>query len=256
MGGRLEHEIRLLPQVLSCSFSADDYVVVLIDPSADPLTIQLAVERILQNDGSGATVRVIGPPETTAVAATRTMSPLVATASIATVAAIGIGALVGGLAAVQHPKPTLKTPVAAATAAPFDTIDALRGLQFTVQRSGSPVRALPVEQLPVKQLPAEQLPAEQLPAARLPAARLPVETPDRTRRTLPVSLGAAASVRQAATSSRFRPAEARAAATSPRISSVRAKPHEQRGGHAGKRLPHWSEVLLPPHPHQQKGRAR
>jgi hypothetical protein len=246
MGGRLEHEIRLLPQVLSCSFSADDYVVVLIDPSADPLTIQLAVERILQNDGSGATVRVIGPPETTAVAATRTMSPLVATASIATVAAIGIGALLGGLAAVQHPKPTLKTPVAAATAAPFDTIDALRGLQFTVQRSGSPVRALPVEQLPVKQLPVEQL----------PAARLPVETPDRTRRTLPVSLGAASSVRQAATSSRFRPAEARAAATSPRISSVRAKPHEQRGGHAGKRLPHWSEVLLPPHPHQQKGRAR
>jgi hypothetical protein len=251
MGGRLEHEIRLLPQVLSCSFSADDYVVVLIDPSADPLTIQLAVERILQNEGSEATVRVIGPPETAAVAATRTMSPLVATASIATVAAIGIGALVGGLAAVQHPKPTLKTPVAAATAAPFDTIDALRGLQFTVRQSRSPVEQLPVEQLPVEQLPVEQLPAEQL-----PAARLPVETPDRARRTLPVSLGAAASVRQAAASPRFRPAQARAAAASLRASSVRAKPHEQRGSHGGKGLPHWSEVLLPPHPHQQNGRAR
>jgi hypothetical protein len=242
MGGRLEHEIRLLPQVLSCSFSADDYVVVLIDPSADPRTIQLAVERILQNVGSEATVRVIGPPETTAVAATRTMSPLVATASIATVAAIGIGALVGGLAAVQNPRPTQKTPVAAASAAPFDSIDALRRLQFTVQQSGSPVRELPVEQLP---------------AARLPAARLPVETPDRTRRTLPVSLGAAASsVRQAAAPPRFRPAQARAAAASLRESSVRAKPHEERGSHAGKGLPHWSEVLLPPHPHQQNGRAR
>ncbi len=43
MGGRLEHEIRLLPQVISCSFSKDDYVVVLIEPSADPHTIQLAV---------------------------------------------------------------------------------------------------------------------------------------------------------------------------------------------------------------------
>jgi hypothetical protein len=237
MGGRLEHEIRLLPQVLSCSFSADDYVVVLIDPSADPRTIQLAVERILQNVGSEATVRVIGPPETTAVAATRTMSPLVATASIATVAAIGIGALVGGLAAVQNPRPTQKTPVAAASAAPFDSIDALRRLQFTVQQSGSPVRELPVEQLP--------------------AARLPVETPDRTRRTLPVSLGAAASsVRQAAAPPRFRPAQARAAAASLRESSVRAKPHEERGSHAGKGLPHWSEVLLPPHPHQQNGRAR
>src|SRR5438552_713191 len=42
MGGRLEHEIRLLPQVISCSFSKDDYVVVLIEPSADPHTIQVS----------------------------------------------------------------------------------------------------------------------------------------------------------------------------------------------------------------------
>src|SRR5947207_1665587 len=72
MGGRLEHEIRLLPQVISCSFSKDDYVVVLIEPSADPHTIQLAVERILHNAGSEATVRVIGPPEPAAAAASLT----------------------------------------------------------------------------------------------------------------------------------------------------------------------------------------
>ena len=64
MGGRLEHEIRLLPQVLSCSFLKDDYVVVLIDPSADPRTIQLAVEGILDAAGSDATVRVVGPRDT------------------------------------------------------------------------------------------------------------------------------------------------------------------------------------------------
>src|SRR5947199_8218233 len=57
MGGRLEHEIRLLPQVLSCSLLRDDYVVVLIDPSADPRTIQLLGERILHTAGSAATVR-------------------------------------------------------------------------------------------------------------------------------------------------------------------------------------------------------
>src|SRR5207245_9974143 len=106
MGGRLEHEIRLLPQVLSCSFTKDDYVVVLIDPSADPDTIQLAVERILRNAGSEASVRVIGPPEPVEAAATRVVSPLVATATVATVAAIGVGALVGRLAAVDHPKAT------------------------------------------------------------------------------------------------------------------------------------------------------
>jgi hypothetical protein len=241
MGGRLEHEIRLLPQVLSCSFSADDYVVVLIDPSADPLTIQLAVERILQSAGSGATVRVIGPPETAVVAATRTISPLIATATVATVAAIGIGALVGGLAAVHHPTPGHKTPVAAASTVPFDTIDALRGLQYNVRRSGSPAEQRPVERLPVEQLPV---------------ARFPVETPDRTRRALPVSLGAASSIRPAAASPPFPSVRTQAAATSPRASNVGTGARSQRGRHAGNGLPHWSEVLLPPHPHQQKGRAR
>lgn len=234
MGGRLEHEIRLLPQVLSCSFSKDDYVVVLIDPSADPLTIQLAVERILQNAGSEATVRVIGPPEAAAIAATRTMSPLVVTASIATVAAIGIGALVGGLAAVEHPKalPAHKTPIAAASAAPFDSVDALRGLQFTVRRSGSPTE-------------------------RPPVSSLPVETPDRPRRILPISLGAVATpVRTpAASQSRFQPVPAKAVAALPRASSFRAAPAERRGHRAGKGLPHWSEVLLPPHPNKQRGRG-
>jgi hypothetical protein len=71
-----------------------------------------------------------------------------------------------------------------------------------------------------------------------------------------VSLGAAASVRQAAAPPPFRPAQARAAVASPRVSSVRTKPHEERGRHRGKGLPHWSEVLLPPHPHKQNGRAR
>jgi hypothetical protein len=241
MGGRLEHEIRLLPQVLSCSFSKDDHVVVLTDPSADPWKIQLSVERILQDDGSEATVRVIGPHDAVAIAATRTISPLVATATVATIAAIGIGALVGSLAAAQHPKvqPTRKTPVAIATAAPFDSIDALRGLQFSVRHPAVPQ-------------PTVQQATIQPPVA--PAARVSVETPDRTGPVLPVSVGATAVIRRPSTSPRFRPFQARATGTSPPASSVRATPPEHRGHH-GRRLPHWSEVLLPPHPNKQRGQA-
>jgi len=248
MGGRLEHEIRLLPRVLSCSFSKDDYVVVLIDPSGDPWTIQLEVEQILKTAGSEATVRVIGPPEAVAVAATRTISPLVATATVATVAAIGIGALVGSLA-VEHPKvrPTHTTPVAAAAAAPFDTIDALRGLQV----GGQPATVQqPTVPQPTAQQPAVPQPTVQKPA--VPAPRFPTEAPDRTDPALPLNLGATPVVLRP----RFRPFQAQATTTPARVSSFRATPPERRGHHVGHRLPHWSEVLLPPPPNKQRGRAR
>ena len=171
MGGRLEHEIRLLPQVLSCSFSKDDYVVVLIDPSADPDMIQRAVERILRDAGSEAGVHVIGPPEPVEAAATRAISPLVATATVATVAAIGVGALVGGFAAADHTKKqahTTERPAGSAAvvhavssiAAPIDSIDALRRVQ---------VSAVSVTTLSV-----------------------PAESPDHASTVLPASRGSAA----------------------------------------------------------------
>jgi hypothetical protein len=241
MGGRLEHEIRLLPQVLSCSFSKDDCVVVLTDPSADPWKIQLSVERILQDDGSEATVRVIGPHEAVAIAATRTISPLVGTATVGTVAAIGIGALVGSLAGVQHStvQPTHKTRVAIATATPFDSIEALRGLQFSVLQA---------------KVPQPTVQHATIQPTLAPAARFPVETPDRTARVLPVTVGPTAIIHRPSTSPRFRPFQARATVTSPPASSVRAAPPEHRAHH-GRRLPHWSEVLLPPHPNKQRGQA-
>jgi hypothetical protein len=228
MGGRLEHEIRLLPQVLSCSFSQDDYVVVLIEPSADRWTIQLAVERILQNAGSEATVRVIGPSETAAVGATRAISPLVATATVASVAALGIGALVGGLAAAEHPKvkPTYRPAAPPLAAAPFDTLDALRGLQSTAQQ---PVTAQQVS--------------------------VPVETPDHTLRVLPVSLGNAA---EAVSLSRAMPRIRRVragegAASAQHATNVRGAPRERNGRHLGNGPRPWSHSALLP-PHEGKGR--
>jgi hypothetical protein len=163
MGGRLEHAIRLLPPVLSCSISKDDTVVVLIDASADPEKVRNAVERTLREAGVPGSVRVIGPPEPPA-ADRRSVSPLVATATVATVAAVGVGALVGGLAASDHQAALKRLPARApssrsAGATPTDSIDLIRRVE--VSTAG-------------------------------PVIRVPAESPDRNQRVLPVSGGSAA----------------------------------------------------------------
>ena len=225
MGGRLEHEIRLLPQVISCSFSKDDYVVVLIEPSADPHTIQLAVERILHNAGSEATVRVIGPPEPAAAAASRTISPLVATATIASVAAIGVGSLVGGLAAVQHPRkpaPPHTQPSGSTAISPTDSIDVLRGIQV----SG---------------------------IAPLQRVSVPVEAPNHTLRALPFSRGPAV---EAVSLTKAVPPIYHAKAKPASVEA--ARDHDGKTGHHGKHKGKgpkpWSHsVLLPSHDQRGKG---
>src|SRR6266571_2627594 len=58
-GGWLEHEIRSLPQVLACSVSPDD-VVVLIEPSADPVAVEHSVRSALARAGLDVPVRVFG----------------------------------------------------------------------------------------------------------------------------------------------------------------------------------------------------
>jgi len=58
-GGWLEHEVRSLPQVLACSIDQDD-VVVLVQPSADPVAIERAVTALLVRAGVDLPVRVFG----------------------------------------------------------------------------------------------------------------------------------------------------------------------------------------------------
>jgi hypothetical protein len=212
MGGRLEHEIRLLPQVLSCSFSKDDYVVVLIDASGDQRAIQQAVERILLAAGSEATVRVIGPAEPVEATTTRVVSPLVATATVATVAAIGVGALVGGLAAVDHSNAPPKRPAGSAAftpsvstiAPPIDSIDALRRVQVS--------------------------------AVSITRVAVPAEAPDHTQRVLPASRGSAAeAVSLTKAIPPLHPATERAASF-----QARRTEHKQIGRHNGKGPRPWS----------------
>jgi len=229
MGGRLEHEIRLLPQVLSCSFSKDDYVVVLIDPSADPHTIQLAVERILQNAGSEATVRVIGPPEPADAAATRVVSPLVATATVATVAAIGVGALVGGLAAAQHqkPPPSTKRPAGAAATAPGSSL-------------GAPIDS--IEALRLVQVSA---------VAPVTNVSRPAEAPDQTITVLPTSRGSAA---EAVSLTKAIPPVHQAAGKGPSVESA-GTARKGRGHHETKGPPPWSHSSRA-RDHRGKGAGR
>jgi len=57
--GWLEHEIRSLPQVLACSVTQDD-VVVLTDVSADPVEVEQRVRDVLRGVGIDTPVRVFG----------------------------------------------------------------------------------------------------------------------------------------------------------------------------------------------------
>ena len=58
-GGWLEHEVRSLPQVLACSIEQDD-VVVLVQPSADPVAVERSVSAVLARGGVDLPVRVFG----------------------------------------------------------------------------------------------------------------------------------------------------------------------------------------------------
>ena len=58
-GGWLEHEIRSLPQVLACSITPDD-VVVMVQPSADPVAVEREVRDVLRRAGTDTPVRVFG----------------------------------------------------------------------------------------------------------------------------------------------------------------------------------------------------
>jgi hypothetical protein len=58
-GGWLEHEIRSLPQVLACSITGDD-IVVLVQPAADPVAVERAVTDLLRARGVDLPVRVFG----------------------------------------------------------------------------------------------------------------------------------------------------------------------------------------------------
>jgi hypothetical protein len=152
MWGRLEHEIRLLPQVLACSFTRTGDVVVLVDPSADTWATERAVRAILTRSGSTGSVRITGgvgfapvpiPPSPS-------ISRPVLVGALGATAVLAASSLLGGFALVsdQHGK-TLRRGEPALARAPesFDTglraIRALVRLPQPAEQASVPGEAIP-----------------------------------------------------------------------------------------------------------------
>jgi hypothetical protein len=104
-GGWLEHEIRSLPQVLACSISPDD-VVVLTDASADPIEVEQRVRDVLRKAGVESRIRVYGGERPVFVEPMRVRSgraALVGTIGGATLLAAGVW-LAGATTALRGPR--------------------------------------------------------------------------------------------------------------------------------------------------------
>jgi hypothetical protein len=104
-GGWLEHEIRSLPQVLACSITPDD-IVVLTDVSADPSAVEQRVRDVLRRAGVDTPVRVYGGERPVFVEPMRIRNgkaALVGTIGGATLLAAGVW-LAGATTALRGPK--------------------------------------------------------------------------------------------------------------------------------------------------------
>ena len=249
MGGRLEYAVRLLPQVLACSLTNEGDIVVLADPSADTRILQTTVERVARGAGAAGSIRVMGPADPVALAATRSMSPLVSTATIATVAAIGVGTLIGGLAvADQHPAPQRPLVVTSSTA-PSGSLETVRGLLVRPAPGTVPQPAPAPEAIP---RPASQ-------PAPVPSGHLPIEAPDLARAAA-LAFFQIGPRRESRSKHETGDGGTRAFAARGRSRDREAAaPHSRSNGsnghRTGRRLPTWSEAYLPPHPGEEKGPA-
>lgn len=108
MWGRLEREARLLPQVLACSVSEDE-VIVLVPPSADVEAVEHQVAVLVTRSEGSQGVRVIGGASRPAAAALQarrpSRSPLVLVGSVAATALLAASSLVAGIVQ-QETRPT------------------------------------------------------------------------------------------------------------------------------------------------------
>jgi hypothetical protein len=238
MRGRLEREIRLLPQVLSCSFTQDD-VVVLADLSADGPAIRAAVERILESAGESIPVRVIGPSLHEPIPS-RALSPMLVTASVAGVAVLGVGALVGGLVAIDHPKverPKRPETVQAGGAPLTSNRDWHAGFSFGEK---APPGAPPTPGQPVRVLPPTAGIAAE--AVSLPRALSHKHLSNPTEPTGPIN-----------PTEPTGPIEQSLSCDHP---PLRGAPRLMRGRHLGNGPMPWSRsVLVPPHSCDERGRS-
>lgn len=156
-GGWLEHEIRSLPQVLACSISPDD-VVVLTDASADPVEVEQRVRDVLRKAGTESRVRVYGGDRPVFVEPMRVRNgraALVGTIGGATLLAAGVW-LAGATTALRGP----------------------RGKQTVVTLAPPPPKKLVLIPMVGGESPPDELPAQETTPPLLTPVRRPVLGPD------------------------------------------------------------------------------
>ena len=177
-GGWLEHEIRSLPQVLACSITKDD-VVVLVHPSADPVAVERSVEELLRRSGVDRPVRVFGgvrPVLVEPVKVRSGRSALVGTIGGAAILAAGVW-LAGATTGLRGGTKTRAT--VAALAPPV----AREVLSLPVFGGDGPTAPAPEEPLPPLLRPAGGpifgggVPGPNPPGANPPVARPPSPPP-------------------------------------------------------------------------------
>ena len=105
MWGRLEREIRLLPQVVAVTVTTRD-VVVLVEPGADAHVAAAAVESIVDEVGARHRIRIVGgvEPVATRVAPSGRRWAVVAGTAAASFA-VAVGQLTGGSGPIVAPTP-------------------------------------------------------------------------------------------------------------------------------------------------------
>ena len=176
-GGWLEHEIRSLPQVLACSITPDD-VVVLTDPSADPTMVEQRVRDVLRRAGVDTPVRVFGGERPIFVEPMRIRSgrgALVSTIGGATLLAAGVW-LAGATTALRGPRG--KNSVVTLAPPPPKKLVLIPSVGGEAPPDHLPAQeTTPTLLMPIRQRPlVSRPPAPHRPAAR-PRAAVPSRPP-------------------------------------------------------------------------------
>jgi len=237
--GLIEREIRLLPQVLSCSVS-DDEIVVLVHPEADPTAVEARVAQVLGESRANLATRVIGGMEPLRVAATRRAwrSPLVLAGSVAATGLLAVSSLVGGLGSAGD-RATPPAPVIAGPVPPAPSL---------FPRNPGPPAAAPQDQPDDEEEPSVTGPVIRVLQPRLVAA-LTEERPVPAETEAPT-----VAPKPAAPVPASPPAEPPSSTTC-HEPAARGAPREMRGRHKGSGPPPWSHSVLAD-PHCTRGRPR
>lgn len=143
MWGLLEHRIRSLPHVVSCSI-APQGLTVLADMGGDAASVRSAVEQVALAAGFTGPIRVIGGSDTTIRPFITSRRVLAASgfaagiAGAATVLTSVFGTSVGVDPRDQAHTPVARGPIASAPLAPADrTVDTPRSQEANLSEAGS-----------------------------------------------------------------------------------------------------------------------